>query len=214
MENGSLTIEQEGLAGFKRSPLASAIILVAGIGLGCWGANWFYADRLADQQERMVRLTIAAGLSQPSPMTALTELTNRELKDKANRLVEKIRKIVLIHGDNLNRITKDAQVTKRSKEHWKTLWDQEEERATKDFDSIRVDALMISDELRARLAPHVHKKVMTAKPHFAPLDEPKADFPITRVLVRMDPGAAQLLADELEELSKLQLERLEVCKGK
>jgi hypothetical protein len=89
--------------------------------------------------------------------------------------------------------------------------DQEKQRAWKQFEIIRVDALMVCDELRSRLSPLVHEKVVTNTPTFRSSDEPKAEFSVARLLATVSIEGVDMLAGEIEHLSKLQLAKLETC---
>jgi hypothetical protein len=71
---------------------------------------------------------------------------------------------------------------------------------------------MVNDELRARLSPHVQEKIVTAVPHFRPADDPKAIVSLLRLTGSFGDISLVILAEELEELSKLSLVKLELCR--
>lgn len=205
----------EGLDGMKKSPLASIIICLMGLAIGVFGSHWFYNDRLSSQNERMERIKLAAGMATPSGKTSLTELTNYELKLKANRLVNRIREIVDIHWKHKSPIFTEKQSGRITAEEFKSRFDDENYRAWTQFETVRVEALMTLDELRERLPSRIREKIETAKPHFSSSDEPKAVFSPSRLITRpflLD--AALMLAGEIEELSKLQLETFTTCSCK
>jgi hypothetical protein len=196
----------------KQAPVTFSVVLLVGLGVGITSSYWFYKDRMDAQNERMVRIRIAAGLDKAPSKTALTDLTNLEIKQKASRLVERIREIVSIHHEHVNNLKSEKESTKWSEDKYRLLSDLEMQRSWKQFEVIRVDALMVSDELRARLSPHVHEKIVTATPHFRSADDPKAELTISRLATGpFLVDAAIFLASEIEELSKLQLDRLQPC---
>jgi hypothetical protein len=205
-------IEQEWPA-MKQAPSLCLLLVcvgfLSGIGLGLW----YFKDRMDDQNQKIDRYRIAAGLAQPTPKTSLMDLNNVELKGKANRLAARIREIISIHHGHWDDIRKRNDSEKWTDERYKLSLDQEMRRAWLQFETIRVDALMVSDELRARTSPQVHEKIVTATPHFRSADEPKAELSISRLATGpFLVSAAVFLAGELEELSKLQLVTLETCR--
>ena len=203
----------EGLPVIKRSPFAGIVLVVSGVTVGVIVASIYFNDKVNDQKELIARLKIAAGISQPIAKTSIMELTNNELKSKSSRLVSRIREILQIHHDNEVSI-KAEHINKSTKDdHYKLTLENESTRAWNQFETIRADAVMVSDELRARLSPHVHEKIITARPHFHSTDDPKAELSMTRLAVTPSFPVvnAMFLAEEIEELSKLQLERLETC---
>jgi hypothetical protein len=201
----------EGFPIVKRSPFASIVLVLGGIVAGFLGTSFYFNDRVSDQKELIARLRIAAGISQPTAKTSMMELTNNELKSKGSRLVARIREISDIHSQHVTNIQKQKEAEKMTDEKYKILIDQEMHRALNQFETVRVDALMVTDELRARLSPHVREKILTAKPNFSSSDDPKADVNFARLAVGFGGVALAILAEEIEELSKLQLERLETC---
>ena len=204
-------IDQEWPA-MKQAPFLCLLLVCFGFFGGAGLSLWYFKDRMDDQNQRVERYKIAAGLAQPSQKTTLMDLNNYELKWKGSRLVERIREIIAIHHDHLDSLRKQKDGEKWSEERYKLLLDQEMRRAWNQFETIRVDALMISDELRARLPAPVHEKVVTATPHFRSADEPKAELSIARLATGpFLVDSAIFLAGEIEELSKLQLVKLETC---
>lgn len=196
----------------KAGPTASLVVFLVGLVLGVGASTWFYKDRTDAQNERIVRYRIAAGLDKAPSKTALTDLPNLELKQKASRLVERIREIISIHNEHRNNLRREKESQKWSEDKYQLLLDQERQRSWKQFEEIRVDALMVSDELRARLSTHVHEKIVTATPHFRSADDPKAELSMSRLVTGpFLVDSAIFLASELEELSKLQLDKLQPC---
>lgn len=149
----------EGFDGMKKSPLASIIICLMGLVIGVFGSHWFYNDRLSSQNERMERIKLAAGMATPSEKTSLTELTNYELKLKANRLVNRIREIVDIHWKSKGPIFTEKQSGRITAEEATSRIDHENYRAWTQFETVRVDALMTLDELRERLPSRIREKI-------------------------------------------------------
>ncbi|UVT21857.1 MAG: hypothetical protein H8K03_08175 [Nitrospira sp.] len=203
----------EGWEAMKKSPLAGLSLLIIGFLVGGVCMKWYLDDRVSSQNERMERLKIAAGMAIPSAKTPLLELTNSELKFKANRLVERIRYIVEINHKHIDSRRNEKLQGQITDEQYRNRINEENYRAWMQFETIRVEALMTSDELRERLASRIREKIETAKPHFYSADEPKAEVSPLRLLTRpFIVDAALMLAGEIEELTKLQLERLETCK--
>jgi hypothetical protein len=77
---------------------------------------------------------------------------------------------------------------------------------------IRFDALMVNNDLRARIAPRVQEKVITAARKFTSADEPNATLTLHRFMLdRFAVSHARVLATEIEELSELEIDRLQPC---
>lgn len=195
----------------KKAPRIGVIVFICGATVGAACSYWYLSDRMSDQNERMTCLQISTGMAKPSAQTPLTCLTNAELKMKSSHLVERIREIVSIHKENSKSLAIEMQTNKMTADTYSVRIDQEKQRAWKQFDIIRVDALMVCDELRSRLSPLVHEKVVTNTPTFRSADEPKAELSVGRLLSAVSIDGAGMLAGEIEHLSKLQLTKLEAC---
>lgn len=183
----------------------------------CHRWQWDYIlvnNRMSDQKEHLERLKIAAGMAKPSDSTALTELTNMELKQKATFLAGRIREIVEIFEQNWDGLEKERKRSNWSVEFFKELFAKEMRRAWRQFETVRVDSIMVADELRQRLPSHVHEKIVAGTLFFRSADDPKAELSISRLTLVPDfpVSTALILAGELEELSTLQLKKLEAGK--
>lgn len=210
-------IIQEEWQNLKKSPFTAAVAVIVGFMLATGFWLWYYKDRIDVLQQNVVRYRMAAGLDKPNPKTTLTELTNTELKRKANSLAERIREIMAIHTDQMKAINIDPRNTADAAQYNARV-DNEVQRALRQLEPVRVDAIMVNDELRARTPPRVLEKLVDTTPSFRSADDPKALVTMHRLnvhtLSQFAPFAlsfAGLLANELEELSKLQLEKLEPC---
>ena len=206
------TTIREGLEALRKPFLVSICILVIGLLMGWYCTRLYYLDRLNDQNERMERIRIAAGIAQPSPETGLTQYTNSELKIKAAQLAERIREVLTIHEQHRASIIEEKQAHKIKVEQWKIRMQEESRRAWKQFEPTRVDAFLVTDELRARLPSSVREKVLADTSPFGSADDPHAIAGMSRLASEpFNLQGAYSLAAELEELSKLQLPQLKTC---
>ncbi len=206
------TIIGKGLEALRKPFLVSSYILVIGLLMGWYFTRLYYLDRLNDQNERMERIKIAGGIAQPSPETSLTQYTNSELKMKAAHLAERIREVLTIHEQHRASIIEEKQDHKIKVEQWKIRMQEESKRAWKQFEPTRVDALLVADELRARLPSSVRDRVLPGSSSFTSADDPHSKASMSRLASEpFNLQGAYYLAGELEELSKLQLSQLKTC---
>ncbi|MGC4096836.1 MAG: hypothetical protein QM706_06940 [Nitrospira sp.] len=202
----------EGLDVMRKSLLASICIAAIGLLVGWYGTRLYYLDQLNDQNERMERIKITAGMAQPSPETGLTQYTNSELKIKAAHVMERIREVLTIHEQHRASIIEEKQDHKIKVEQWKIRMQEESRRAWKQFEPTRVDALLVADELRARLPSNVRDRVFPESSPFTSTDGFHSKASMSRLASEpFNLQGAYSLAAELEELSKLQLSQLKTC---
>ena len=125
----------------KQAPFAFIAAIIVGVSLATVFWIWFYNDRIDVLKQSIVRYRIAAGLDKPTARTTMTELTNAELKRKALSLTEITREILSVHERHMKRIA-DDQKKGTNQDQWPQLFKDENKRAWKQFETVRLDALM------------------------------------------------------------------------
>jgi hypothetical protein len=125
----------------KQASLAFVFVFTAGFILSSGGWAWYLSERTSALQETVTRYKIAADIEKPTARTTMMELTNDELKTKAALLVTRIREFISIHNEHMAELATQHRNKKIPDDHFQELKKQEDERAWKQFETVRIDAI-------------------------------------------------------------------------
>lgn len=207
LKNGSLIRENP-------IPFATFGLLVCvGTIVAC---RYYYSDTVELLERRLVtaneiaqRYRMSAGIDRPDSRTRLSILTNIELREKGRNLVKRIREIRSIYERNTHGI--DSESIDPKKPDDMKRWLKEIKSGDRLMQEVRVDASLIIEEMRDRLSPEIRERVMKSLPHIQTDYSPDSDvlFWKTQLAGGILIGFADVIADEIEELTKLLPDTLE-----
>jgi hypothetical protein len=195
----------------KEAPVAFILLLAIGVISGIAVGGWRDSGRMDSLQEqikerdgRISRYRVALGIDKAS-QNSLIELTNEELEVKAANIIGKLRQMYASFQKRSENLRKQQDANKISE---KAAVDQEialMREVANEFDAtLRSDYLLTENELLRRLDPKAAAAVVRI-----PLSDAATGTPISIFTLGpaagsfMETGLLPMLADEMEQLSKL-----------
>jgi hypothetical protein len=201
----------EQLAVIRKAPLPHVLAMViwaALIAVGLWaidsGVMALYERRADLAEDNLQRYKVLVGEADPPDRTALTEMSNSDLKAFATRAYTGIRELSNGYRDRLNEGQQALAAGRIDEEAFARSRTTILEASARDYEAeFRVDAQMIRRELRNRLPRQVASQIVTT-PEMRPLDPRGANVQILDSMpTTFSFGIAEVVVREIEELAKL-----------
>jgi hypothetical protein len=195
----------------KEAPLAFILLLaigvISGVGIGEWrdsGRMDSLQEQIKERDGQISRYRVALGIDKAS-QNSLIDLTNEELKVKADNTIGKLRQMYASFQKRSEDLKKQQDANKISEraaaDHEIALMRE----VANEFDAtLRSDYLLTENELLRRLDPKATAAVVRIPLFDAATGTPISIFTLAPTAGSfVETGILPMLADEMEQLSKL-----------